>query len=641
MPSDPADPTPTSPSSSDDPAVADLIQRLGEGLGGAAPAAEPSDAQVLARLDALLGTRSEAPTAPADQARTDTSPATGERASTRSAPSALVDFGTDLTARAKEAPPAFFGREEEIDTVLEALCRRRKANPLLLGPPGSGKTALVEALAARIASGAVPPVLKDQRVIAINTGTLIAGSSMVGEIEARIDALLREAAAPDVVLFFDEVHSLMGAGGKEGTGDVASLLKPALARGDIRCIAATTDDEYHRFIQNDSALERRFLPIRLRALTAHETRQILTLLRDQDASGPNAPDRVLDLIVEIAGRMLPNRHFPDKAIDLFDQVTAFARLRDVSQITDEIVETVAERIAGVPASPSARLERLGQTLREGSWCSDDHIDAVLERLSITLRGLDISTERPNLVADVVAPSLERLRAFAALLAVSLYGDERRVIEIDGATLGSEAALTSLIGATAGYVGYGDRHLLAALAEQPCHVIIVHSIDEAHPQVRELLTQATDSGWVVDQRRKRIPFSESVLLRWSEPADAPPAIVGFSAMSRRPTRHADTKSDADVTIVLGSTNRTHRVLDALANRWLELEGIRLEWSPSLIAWVDAHAGGEPGATRWVDQHVTTPLWRLLGSSQTANGSAFAVDVRNDQVVVDLRKPVAEA
>ena len=635
MPSVPEESAPTDASSDDDAAVTDLLRRLDEGAGAQAAApAEADAAQLMSRLDGILGRRGPSPVTPADQVSPGASLAAPDVAPKRRSPSALADFGTDLTARAKESSPSFLGRDAEIDTVLEALCRRRKANPLLLGPPGSGKTALVEALAARIASGTVPPVLKDQRVIAVNTGALVAGAGMVGEIEARVDVLLKEASAPDVILFFDEVHALMGAGGREGSGDVASLLKPALARGEIRCIAATTDDEYHRFIRTDSALERRFLPVRLRALTAQETRGILALLRDQDPTGPTIPDRLLDSIVDIADRMLPNRHFPDKAIDLFDQVMAFARLREAAVITDEIVDEVAERIAGVPASPTVRLERLSQALREGGWCSDDDIDAITERLSITLRGLDLNMERPNLVAEVTSPTVERLRSFAGLIAASLYGDERRVIDIDGSALGSEAAMTTLLGAIAGYVGYGDRHLLAPLIDQPCHVVVVRSIGEAHPSLAQLLDQAIDSGWITDQQRRRIPFSECVLLQWSEEeVEGARAVVGFASSTRRAPMPRNAGGNADVRIVLGAASQVHSVLEQVAIRWREQQGIVLEWTPATVAWVNAHTHDESVAARWVDQHVSLPLWRLLQGPENATYRRVRVDVRDGQLVIE--------
>jgi ATP-dependent Clp protease ATP-binding subunit ClpC len=556
-------------------------------------------------------------------------------------PSALAAFGTDLTAQARDSGLAFHGREEEIETVLEALCRRRKANPLLLGPPGSGKTALVEAVASRIANGPVPDVLRDQRVISISTGALVAGGGMVGEVEARIEALLREARGTDVILFFDEVHTLMGAGGKEGTGDVASLIKPALARGEIRCIAATTDDEFHRFIRSDAALERRFLPIRLRELTAAETRRVLAILRDSDTTAPTIPDQVLDAIVEIMQRVLPNRHFPDKAIDLFDQVVAHARLRDAASVSVAMVEMVAERMAGIPASPSTRLATLADGLRRRQWCSEEDIEALTERLSITLRGLDIQTDRPNLVAAIHAQDLSRIRAFAGHVAEALYGDAKRVIEIDGGTFGSDASITTLIGASAGYVGYGDRHLLSALGEQPCHIVLVHGMESASDVVRDLIAQGITSGWVTDARKRHIPFSETVVLAW-EPARAQERpVIGFASRAEQTPPSGD-RSDwrFDVTITLQAGDHSMGILDLLAKRWAESEGISLSWTQELRDWVAGAGNTAEETAAFVDQRVVAPLWRLLRGTDAMSGSRFVIGVEGDTITARPEEAVRD-
>lgn len=554
--------------------------------------------------------------------------------------SAVKDFGVDLTAQARATPPVFFGRDEEIETILEALCRRRKANPLLLGPPGSGKTALVEAVAARIAAGTVPTILKDQRIIAISTGALVAGGGIIGEMEARLEALLKEARGTDVILFFDEVHTLMGAGGKEGTGDVASLIKPALARGEIRCIAATTDEEYHKFIQNDAALDRRFLPIRLRALTARETVRVLAMLRDADAANaPLVPDAILDLIVDLMDRVLPNRHFPDKAIDLFDQVMASARLREVTEVTATMVESVAERMAGIPASPASRLARLADVLQADGGCHADDIDAITERLSLTLRGLDLRTDRPNLVADVEATSLEQVRGFAATLAGSLYGDGQRVLEIDGAALSSETGLTTLIGVGAGYVGYGDRHVLAALADQPCHVVVLHAMDMAHGSVHEILSQGIDGGWVTDARRRRIGFSEAVVLRWraSEPGRRTIGFTGDAGSAPRPAGGEPSNWRIDVTIRLGVRDSIDSILETLTRRWAEGEGVRLSWSAPCRAWIAERARASTDIASFIDREVATPLWRLLRGPGAPTGSDLTIDVQSGRLIAVSSHP----
>ncbi len=233
----------------------------------------------------------------------------------------LEQYGRDLTREALEGKLApIVGRYDEIQLLIETLARRTKRNPVLVGPAGVGKTAIVEGFAQRVVKGEVPPLLQDVRVMAIQPSTLVAGAHMVGELEKRMKSVLSEASQDGIILFIDEVHSMMGAGGMPGVSDMGSLLKPALARGEIACIAATTDDEYRRFIEPDGALERRFQPIRVQELTAEETIAVLMSLRDLLARQYNVqvPDEVLRWLVDFGQRFLRNRHLPDKGVDLLE-----------------------------------------------------------------------------------------------------------------------------------------------------------------------------------------------------------------------------------------------------------------------------------------------------------------------------------
>jgi ATP-dependent Clp protease ATP-binding subunit ClpA len=239
----------------------------------------------------------------------------------------LETFGRDLTRQAQEGRlNPVVGREQETLAVVETLCRRTKRNPVLVGPAGTGKTAIVEGLAQRIVRGEVPAPLRDCRILSIQPSALIAGASLLGETEKRIQAVLSEARQDGIILFIDEVHSLVGSGGSIGSTDLASLLKPSLARGDFACIAATTDEEYRRFIEPDAALERRFQPIRVNELSSDATREVLESLRGlyREQRGMQIPDDVLNKVLSHAERYMRNRYFPDKAVDVLDQAVAAA-----------------------------------------------------------------------------------------------------------------------------------------------------------------------------------------------------------------------------------------------------------------------------------------------------------------------------
>jgi ATP-dependent Clp protease ATP-binding subunit ClpA len=297
-------------------------------------------------------------------------------------------------------------------------------------------------------------------------------------------------------------------------------------------------------------------------------------------------------------------------------------------------------MAGIPASPSSRLATLSDLLRQRQWCSDGDIEALTERLSVTLRGLDLQTDRPNLVAAVQGPALAPVRAFAGDMAAALYGDAKRVIEIDGGSFGSEASVTTLIGASAGYVGYGDRHVLSALGEQPCHIVLVHHMEAACDAVRDLIAQGITSGWVTDARKRHIPFSEAVVLVWETlGADARP-VIGFAPVAARtevPPRSRDWRYD--VTIALRSGDHSSAILDALSRRWAETEGISLDWTQRVKDWV-ADAGGPAEETAaFVDRRIATPLWRLLRGPEAPTGSRFMIDVADGAITATPLPPAA--
>ncbi|MBC7286930.1 MAG: ATP-dependent Clp protease ATP-binding subunit [Armatimonadetes bacterium] len=263
----------------------------------------------------------------------------------------LDELGVDLTEKARrgELPPVI-GRDREIDTLVSVLCRRYKRNPLLVGPAGVGKTAIVEGLAQRIAAGDVPAELKNARIVQIPATILLQGASSPPDIEERMKALIREASQPGVILFIDEIHRVIGAGGLPGLHDLAQRLKPALARGAIACIGATTESEFRAYIQNDRALERRFQPLRVDELSRETTREILRRLASdwKEETNISIPEAVLERIVELSEQYLRNRRFPDKAIELLDTILSEARLQDVTEVSDQLVVQTAARLAGMP-----------------------------------------------------------------------------------------------------------------------------------------------------------------------------------------------------------------------------------------------------------------------------------------------------
>ena len=345
----------------------------------------------------------------------------------------LDKLGVDLTKAARAEMSPIIGREEEIELVIETLCRLTKRNPALIGPAGVGKTAIVEGLAQRVARAAVPEALRNLRIIMLPVSVLVANCKYVGEFEERMLALLGEANQPGIVLFIDEAHTVLGAGaGGRNGNDLANILKPALARGEIACIAATTDEEYRLHIESDSALERRFQPVRVQELTPAQTLVVLLRLRDELARlrGVEVPAEELEWIVAFAGQYLRNRHFPDKAVDILEQCVAYGLTQNKARLTQADIELVARRMVGMPLDVSHRLALLHEQLCRRSILPRETVTALVNRLNITLRGFDLRASRPNAVILLTGEAETESSLLAEIIAEYLFSDAERVVAMD-------------------------------------------------------------------------------------------------------------------------------------------------------------------------------------------------------------------
>ena len=543
----------------------------------------------------------------------------------------LEQFGRDLTREAREGKlPPVVGREAEIQLMIETLCRTTKRNPVLVGPAGSGKTAIVEGLAQRIVRGEVPATLRGSRLLAIQPWTLVAGAGMVGELEKRMKALLAEANQDGMLLFIDEVHSIIGAGGAPGSSDMASLLKPTLARGEIACIAATTDDEYRRFIEQDAALERRFQPIRIQEMTPEQALVVITSLRDALAGrrGVQVGDEVLRWLIEFAGRYLRNRNFPDKAVDLLEQCIAFAITQGRDTVTIAEAEAVAQRMIGMPLAIEDRLEPLRKQLTEHALLSDDDAEALTRRLEVTLRGLDLRSSRPNAVLLLLDQAAAVSEALAGVVAERLFGAADRVIAIDFGRFVHPTDVTMLIGAPPGYVGYSDSLPLHRLFQMPWCVLRCENVHACHPQVLAVFLQALGSGVLTDARGKRIYLSDAVVLMTAAVGVEENRSIGFrqaDAGKRSDMRQAvaaalgeelvDLADLVCVEVPIVDAAQRHfltRLLASLSERY-QAQGLVLHWEPSLVDWLATQQDRAASQLDWerlVDQHISPQLVRSL-------------------------------
>ncbi|HXU09243.1 MAG TPA: AAA family ATPase, partial [Blastocatellia bacterium] len=428
---------------------------------------------------------------------------------------------SDLAEESRESTShPFVGREREIIAVLETLCRKLKNNPLLIGKPGVGKTALVMAVASRLCDGDVPQRLKGKRILEVSRLKLLADAKFAGETEQRLKKLLEDVrSAGDVILFFDEIHTLLGAGGAGGTGDIANLLKSSLSKGEITCIGATTLAEYYKYIARDEALARRFSTITIEEPSPGETRRILLETRAtfEAYHGVKIDDEIIEQIIELADRYLQSRSFPDKAFDLLDKAAAKATLAKHDSLTRECVTETLSETTGLPLEimdddPAERLERLEEFLNAAVPGQQRAARDVARVVRIAKLGLEIRPEQPDGVFLFVGPEGVGKHEMAMGLAKFLYGSSQKMVEFDMSQFTEVWSISRLIGAEPGYVGYSDRSgLLSKAAEDNPHsVLYFRNVDLAHPIVQQFLGEAFEQGRFTDATGARISLSNTTV-----------------------------------------------------------------------------------------------------------------------------------
>lgn len=564
----------------------------------------------------------------------------------------LDEFGRDLTREAREGRlPAVVGREDEIREVCRTLCRHTKRNPALIGPAGTGKTAIVEGLAQRIASGQVPEPLKDARLVALQASALVAGAGVVGELEKRMKSLLQEAAQPGVVLFFDELHSIVGSGGTAGRQDVSALLKPALGRGEISCVGATTDDEYRQNIESDRALERRFRPIAVEEMSPQDTFVVLTAHRDylERLRGVQVPDQVLHWLIGFCRDFLRNRAFPDKAVDLLEQCVATAVIDQEAQVSLEQAEQVAHEMVGMPIDLETRLEDLGRRLAQSGLLGDEQIEALQDRVAVTMRGLDFRPAIPNSVVLLAGGAAEAAEDVCEVMAGALLGDPGRVVEIDFGQFGRDEDVNTLLGAPPAYVGFGEHLPLHDLARMPWSVALFKNVDRCDPQVRDVLAQALADGYFTERSGKRVYLSDALVVLTAPGESAAAAPMGFSKQGKPSSRARQQSAERmvgarlaeqlDVISTQGLRAAGDRrgwieqtLLPGLAEHYRQT-GLTIEWAPSLVAWAQGQQRTHPSRillTRLVERRVGEALiTRLPPPGATAR---VRIEAENGQLRV---------
>ena len=442
----------------------------------------------------------------------------------KSKTTALDKYGRDLTQQAKDGHlDPVVGRENEIERVLQILSRRKKNNPILLGEPGVGKSAIVEGLATRIVSEDAG-ALQGKRIVTLDIASMVAGTTYRGQFEERMKQVITELRDhPEIILFVDEIHTLIGAGNASGSLDAANILKPALARGEVQCIGATTTAEYAKSIEKDGALERRFQKVIVRPTTAEETIGILRRLSEHYANYHHVvySDAVIKACVELSERYLTDRAFPDKAIDVMDEVGARSHAQQEKQeapyiITTEDVAGVVSMMSGVPVQRVAtaeteRLRTMADSIKRRVIGQDTAVETVVRAIQRSRLGLR-DPKRPIGTFFFLGQTGVGKTYLAQCLAEEMFGSKDAIVRFDMSEYMEKHTASLLVGAPPGYVAHEDGgKLTEAVRRKPYSIILFDEIEKAHPDIFNVLLQVLDEGRLTDRQGHNVDFRNTIIV----------------------------------------------------------------------------------------------------------------------------------
>ena len=604
-------------------------------------------------------------------------PRRARHASDRPRTPLLDRYGRRLSLLAREgALPPLIGREQEMLSLARVLIRQRKANAVLVGEAGVGKTGIVEGLAARLAAGGAPKELANVEIVELTMSAMVAGTKYRGEFEERMEAVLKEARdTPGLILFLDELHTVLGAGGTSGSADAASILKPMLARGEIRVIGATTAAEYQRYVEEDPALQRRFAVIWVEEPTRAEAVEIL-----EGVAGDLERHHRIEIAeeapaaaVELAIRYLPEQRLPDKAIDLLDQACAAARIPLLTPSSadadaapakvgrSELVAVVAERaripVERVAVQEAQRLLGLEEHLSRRVIGQDAAVAAVSEAVRASRAGLG-DPRRPIGVFLLAGPTGSGKTELAKALAEFLFDDEQRLIRIDMSEYQDRYTVSRLLGAPPGYLGHDrEGQLSGPLRAHPHSVVLFDEVEKAHPEVLDLFLQIFDEGRLTDSRGRRISFTETVVMlttnlgyergtsggmgfqQGNESVRVPTAGPGKIMAELRRTLRPELLGRVGNVVVFEPLSRAAleavldkllaRVHDRLADRALSLELDGSARELLLRLGTDASSGAR-ALEQVVERVLVQPLGRALLSSAFPDGAVVRVTASNGEL-----------
>jgi len=650
----------------------------------------------------------------------------------------LDNFGRDLTKMAEDGKlDPVVGREKEIERVSQILSRRKKNNPILIGEPGVGKSSIAEGLALRIVQRKVSRVLFGKRVVTLDLASLVAGTKYRGQFEERMKAVMNELEkSPDVILFIDEIHTIIGAGGASGSLDASNMFKPALARGEIQCIGATTLDEYRQYIEKDGALERRFQKVIVEPATQDESMEILNNIKSKYEAHHNVTytDEAIKACVQLTARYITDRHLPDKAIDALDEAGSrvhitninvpenvlelekkmedikelknqvvraqkyeeAAKMRDTEKqlqaqleaakkaweeetklnrvtVTDENVAEVVSMMSGVPVqrvnqNESEKLIKMNELLKGKVVGQDNALLKVVKAIQRNRAGLK-DPNKPIGSFIFLGPTGVGKTQLAKVLAKHLFDNDDALIRIDMSEYMEKFAVTRLIGAPPGYVGYEEGgQLTEKVRRRPYAVILLDEIEKAHPDVFNMLLQVLDDGILTDSLGRKIDFKNTIIIMTSNIGARQlkdfGTGVGFGTATRKDGEDEATKgviesalkktfapeflNRIDDVVMFNSLSKDdiHKIIDIeLAGLFGRVSGLgyHIKISEAAKDYIvdkgyDVNYGARP-LKRAIQKYLEDPMAEEIIKSNLSEGDEIEVDYNKekDEIVISHSKP----
>ena len=440
---------------------------------------------------------------------------------------ALDKYGRDLTLQAKngELDPVV-GRQAEIERVIQILSRRKKNNPILIGEPGVGKSAIVEGLALRIESGEAI-ALQGKRIVSLDIASMVAGTTYRGQFEERMKSVIIELHKhPEIILFVDEIHTIMGAGNAQGSLDAANILKPALARGEVQCIGATTITEYRKSIEKDGALERRFQKVMVQPTSPDETYIMLTRLSEVYGTFHHVQytEEALRACVKLTDRYITDRFFPDKAIDAMDEAGALVGARGAEKsdkpiVTEADIAFVVSRMSGVPVQRVAQAEgqqlrQMSTTLKQRVVGQDKAIDTIVKAIQRARVGLR-NPNKPIGTFFLLGPTGVGKTHLAQCLAEEMFGSRDAIVRFDMSEYIEKHTVSLLVGAPPGYIAHEEGgKLTEAVRRKPYSIVLFDEIEKAHADIFNILLQVMDEGRLTDRQGRVVDFRNTIIIMTS-------------------------------------------------------------------------------------------------------------------------------